>query len=83
MTLMIPQVSAGFKPLIREILAGDWKELTERVPELVPKLLACGFLLGYRSAINSPSSTVTLKEGSEVLAGPRITSSVLRLKVEP
>jgi iron-sulfur cluster repair protein YtfE (RIC family) len=34
MTLMPPQVFAGLKPLIRETVAGDWAELTRRVPEL-------------------------------------------------
>ncbi len=34
MTLMPPQVFAGVKPLIRETVAGDWAELTRRVPEL-------------------------------------------------
>jgi iron-sulfur cluster repair protein YtfE (RIC family) len=34
MTLMPPQVFAGVKPLIREAVAGDWAELTRRVPEL-------------------------------------------------
>ena len=34
MTFMPPQVFAGLKPLIRETVAGDWAELTRRVPEL-------------------------------------------------
>jgi hypothetical protein len=34
MTLMPPQVFAGLKPLIRETVAGDWAELTRRIPEL-------------------------------------------------
>jgi hypothetical protein len=34
MTLMPPQVFAGIKPLIKETLAGDWVELTRRIPEL-------------------------------------------------
>jgi iron-sulfur cluster repair protein YtfE (RIC family) len=34
MSLMPPQVFAGLKPLIRETVAGDWAELTRRVPEL-------------------------------------------------
>jgi hypothetical protein len=35
MTFMPPQVFAGLKPLIRETVAGDWVELTRRVPELI------------------------------------------------
>jgi len=34
MTFMPPQAFAGLKPLIRETIAGDWAELTRRVPEL-------------------------------------------------
>ena len=34
MTLMPPQVFAGLKPLIREVVAGDWPELTRRIPAL-------------------------------------------------
>jgi iron-sulfur cluster repair protein YtfE (RIC family) len=34
MTLMPPQVFAGLKPIIRETLAGEWTELTRRIPEL-------------------------------------------------
>jgi hemerythrin-like domain-containing protein len=34
MTLMPPQVFAGLKPLIQEAVAGDWVELTHRIPEL-------------------------------------------------
>jgi iron-sulfur cluster repair protein YtfE (RIC family) len=34
MTLMPPQVFAGLKPLIKETVAGDWTELTRRIPEL-------------------------------------------------
>jgi hypothetical protein len=34
MSLMPPQAFAGLKPLIREAVAGDWAELTRRVPEL-------------------------------------------------
>ena len=34
MTLMPPQVSIALKPIIRESVAEDWAELTQRVPEL-------------------------------------------------
>ena len=34
MTLMPPQAFAGLKSLIRETVAGDWTELTRRIPEL-------------------------------------------------
>ncbi|MGD0330645.1 MAG: hemerythrin domain-containing protein [Nitrososphaeria archaeon] len=34
MTLMPPQVFAGFKPLIREAVAGEWVELKRQIPEL-------------------------------------------------
>jgi hypothetical protein len=34
MTFMPPQVFAGIKVLIRETVAGDWAELTRRIPEL-------------------------------------------------
>jgi hypothetical protein len=34
MTLMPPQAFAGIKPLIKEAVAGDWVELTRRIPEL-------------------------------------------------
>ena len=34
MTYMPPQVFAGLKSLIRETVAGDWAELTRRIPEL-------------------------------------------------
>ncbi len=34
MTFMPPQVFAGIKSLIRETVAGDWPELTRRIPEL-------------------------------------------------
>jgi iron-sulfur cluster repair protein YtfE (RIC family) len=34
MTLMPSQVFAGLKPLIREIVAENWVELTRRIPEL-------------------------------------------------
>jgi iron-sulfur cluster repair protein YtfE (RIC family) len=37
MTLMPPQVFAGLKPLIREIVAQDWVELSRRIPELEDK----------------------------------------------
>ena len=34
MGLMPEQVFAGIKPLIRDTIAGDWAELTRRIPEL-------------------------------------------------
>jgi iron-sulfur cluster repair protein YtfE (RIC family) len=34
MALMPPQAFAGIKPLIKEAVAGDWGELTRRIPEL-------------------------------------------------
>ena len=34
MTFMPPQAFAGLKSLIRETVAGDWTELTRRIPEL-------------------------------------------------
>lgn len=34
LSLMPPPVFAGFKPLIQETVAGDWVELTHRIPEL-------------------------------------------------
>lgn len=34
MTFMPPQAFAGLKSLIRETVAGDWAELTRRIPEL-------------------------------------------------
>lgn len=34
MALMPPQVFAGLKPLIKETVAGEWSELTRRIPEL-------------------------------------------------
>jgi iron-sulfur cluster repair protein YtfE (RIC family) len=36
-TLMPPQVFAGVKPLIKKTVAGNWAELTVRIPELVDK----------------------------------------------
>jgi iron-sulfur cluster repair protein YtfE (RIC family) len=37
MTLMPPQVFAGLKPLIRKIVAENWVELTQRIPQLEDK----------------------------------------------
>jgi iron-sulfur cluster repair protein YtfE (RIC family) len=37
MTLMPPQVFASFKPLIKKIVAENWAELTQRIPELYDK----------------------------------------------
>ena len=34
MKLMPPQVFAGLKPLMRKIMAEDWVELTQRIPNL-------------------------------------------------
>jgi len=37
MTLMPPQVFAGLKPLIRKIVAENWVELAQRIPQLDDK----------------------------------------------
>ena len=37
MTLMPPQVFAGLKPLIRKIVAENWAELAQRIPQLEDK----------------------------------------------
>lgn len=34
MSLMLEQVFAGIKPLIRDVITDDWAELTRRIPEL-------------------------------------------------
>jgi hypothetical protein len=37
MTLMLPQVFAGLKPLIKKTVAENWADLTRRIPELDDK----------------------------------------------